>query len=93
MDIRIINESAEDFGNVLLKMECSPDFSKGFEVEINLSPNARIEINTADVEVKGDYLANITERVAGSLLFSVIGKSSGFATIGTSERNLFNSFV
>lgn len=72
--IRIINESAEDFGNVLLKMECSPDFSKGFEVEINLSPNARIEINTADVEVKGDYLANITERVAGSLLFSVIGK-------------------
>lgn len=72
--VRITNDSAEDFGSAILKMECTPDFSKGFEAEINLTPNARIEINTADVKVKGDYLANLAEKVVGSLLFSVIGK-------------------
>lgn len=71
--VRIINDSAEDFGRAILKMECTPDFSKGFEVEINLTSNARIEINTADIEVKGDYLANLAEKVVGSLLFSVVG--------------------
>ncbi len=72
--VRISNESREEYGRAVLKMECSPDFSKGFEVEIDLTPNARIEIDTADLDVKGDYLANLSEKVSGSLLFSVIGK-------------------
>ena len=72
--VRIINDSAEDFGEAILKMECSPAFSKGAEVEINLVPNARIEIGSIDVEVLGDYLANLNEKIVGNLLFSVIGK-------------------
>ena len=72
--IRIINETAEDFGTVILKTEFSPEFSKGTETEVNLSPNARIEIGNYDVSVNGEYLANIAEKVVGSILFSVIGK-------------------
>ena len=72
--IRITNDSQDDFGEAILKMECSPEFSKGAEVEINLGAGAHIEINSVDVEVMGDYLANLNEKVSGNLLLSVIGK-------------------
>lgn len=73
--IRLVNDTEENYGDVILKMEASPDFAVVKETTVsNFDAGAKIEVSALDVEVKGDYLANITEKVVGNLLFSVVAK-------------------
>lgn len=73
--IRLSNDTEEDYGDVILRMESSPDFATVKETTVtNFNAGAKIEVSELDVEVNGDYLANITEKVVGNLLFSVVAK-------------------
>lgn len=72
--VRILNETEEDYDGAVLKIECSPAFSKSSEIDINLAAGKGIEIDNINIDILGDYFANLSEKVVGNLLFSVIAK-------------------
>ena len=71
--IRIKNNSKGDINNAKLRVSSSPAFTRDFQREISVIPaQERLELKDIDIVMDAEYLAGLTEKVAGSLTVELV---------------------
>ena len=66
--IRLDNRTQQEFFDAVIQIHSTPAFSRPFQKTISYIPaKSQIELNEIDLAVDAEYMAGLTEKVAGSL--------------------------
>ncbi len=82
----ITNKSENELKDIVLKIAFDPDFAEHFEAKLDLlKPNMPVEISPVKINISTDYLFSLTEKIAGSVSFSVTSEGN---TIYTETKSI-----
>jgi very-short-patch-repair endonuclease len=78
--VKIENSSEEDWGDLLIRIECDPEFATNWEQHIDYLPQGQsYELDVKDLRLSPRFLSELTEKITGELSL----------TISSGDQNLY----
>ena len=72
-EIRIDNRTAQDYYDAVIRISAAPSFCRPYQKTVSHIPaNGQMELSGIDLVIDPEYLAGMTEKLAGSLMVELI---------------------